>query len=296
MVWRRVFRAFPTTGWLSALRSGNKMYNLGKKLQRKEAGYVHPKRRRRIIKRRRNRNRRLVKRFGFADQRVVRMSYTGVDNITLIANAQLQTPMYLVMNDVGKPHPVNAGNFYTTMAGYALFKSLYTSFVVLGAKLSVTVRPRKFFNTAQAASGTSTYIPYGDWPVMKWGVFLHDAADTGSYTKWSDLCLDPSCKMRTILPKVDSSGTSSLKIGYSPRKFWSVSSPRDTSDEIGADFGSVPQQRCFAVVWFQTADQVTNAAQLYYSVSYRITAKVLCKDLKGFATLQPEDTLIPVPN
>lgn len=289
------FWTFPA----SLAMAGGKMLRKGHSYARKAYSKARVARRhnRRVLRRRLRRKGRMVRRFGFADQKVVRMFYDMAETQAINNSAAMSKPCYLVMNDVGKPHPMSTPTAtYTTMAGYGLFKTLYTSFVVLGSKLTVTIRPGKFINEQKATSGTSTF-PDGWWPSFKWGVLLHDAPNSGTYSTWTQIVCDPSARHKTWTPKSDGSGPSStLTVGYSPKKFWGVSNVRDAFDDYGAVFGSTPTSRCYAVLWIQPIDQATVPFLQTIQVHWRLTSRVLVKDLKGFGEMNAAETLLPIPN
>lgn len=261
---------------------------------------VDVRRKRKYLRRRYKRFRRYSYRpsFGFAQEKIINMRYSGSE-LTAVASvpAGLSRLLTLSMNDVYVPHPDASGEFQTTAAGYKLFANMYDNWLVLGSKLVITVRPGKFINQVQQTSGTSTYTT-GAWPPIKWGVTLLDQDDNAytNYTKWSEIVCDPRTKSRTWVPKPDGSGPSStIVIGYSPRKFWGQRNVFDDEEMegTGGESPAGPTKKCFAYIWMQSEDMSTTPFLQHCHLSYKIQYRVQMKNLHSLGLTDANDTLLP---
>ena len=249
---------------------------------------------RRRIRRRFRRTRpmpRMKKTLGFGSYKIVRMMYRGASTFSAASNNAVTMYKLFQMGNCMEPlNSTYAGNHHNSVVGYNLYKGLYKQWVVLGSKLSCSIRCVSWYNKVAESSGTSS-VTQADAHSVRWGIIkTHGTTITGAgysatTTNWPAIAADPNCKSKMLSGPVTlgPSRWSNIKVFYSPRRFHGFNNAGDEEDlrmDSTAVAGSNPTEQCNALLWLcDNENNNTYPATYNFECNYTMTFLVKWIDL-----------------
>lgn len=223
-----------------------------------------------------------IRRFGFGPSKLVHMEYNACYAYTVTDHFLNHMPS-VRLNNPYDPWVNITGTFNMISAGYTLYGNLYNKNVVLGAKLTLTLREQKVHNLAQATSGTTSAGNSVDSPPYIWGVKADDDDDISGYTStgWHAILTDPDCRYKVVHRHPHQPTQSKVIIKWSAKKFFGLTNVKDEIETVGANFGSNVTRYAFAIPWIQVLDEntVPNPYPVF-NLQYHLKMAVLCVEPK----------------
>ena len=164
----------------------------------------------------------------FPNRRLLTHTYTCTipTNVTVASPATVVSSPVLKINSMYDPFTGVTGAWNVTPSMYTLMATYYNNYSVIGAKCYITIRSTSQFNLAYvngtvSGTGGGSVYPAVSIPPMRWGVFLDESGGTTlqDYPSFEPLRFHKYTHMQQT---PFNAPVARLRIGYSPRKFFSA--------------------------------------------------------------------------
>lgn len=246
-------------------------------------GYIAPftKARRTKKMRRRRIPRGFLKQLGMTENKVVVHHFRGsYSTSSLSCTSTMAIFPTFKLNNPYLPAPgLSAAWNSQAASGFGHMAGMYKKFTVLGARISVTLRPVNINNFAQSTAGTSTYT-YLAAPAMKCGVHLSESSTltADSLSTWTQMPVLGD-KVKTIPCTMENNDRSvTLVRKWSLRKH--IGKMGDIDDYSGTIGGNMPTKIVYAIPWIQVADMTTSPVHDKWNISWSVSFITQWKDLQ----------------
>lgn len=172
--------------------------------------------------------------------------------------------------------------------GYSHMASLYKKYVVVGARLSITVKPKNINTNAELSAGTSAWT-WKTNPSMKFGLHVSEQSlATDGFTKWPDLAMMGE-KIKTWVPEYQGySKPLNLSLKWSLRRHLSSTGSLTAYDDYMGSGSTAPTNKVYAHLWNEIADRLSTSWCGSVEVSWSLTQYTKWTDFIG-----PEADMIP---
>lgn len=204
--------------------------------------------------------------YGIGDNKVIRCRWVGTENISVLASQIVPyTGTPVLINSAYDPWSGITGTHNLSAAGFALYATMYSRYIVVGAKLVCTFHPMGVINSLDE--------------VMAVGLLKNGSTSsiTSTYGDWSKLVTDPDCNSKTIVPSTKNTAAVTVVMTYSPRKEFGIKDPKDAAINSygpGAAVNGNPTQAIYVHPWIHSKVGNIQANQTW-SVDYKLYQKVL---------------------